>query len=555
MLNSGPQILVDVSGWYVTFNSDSGARRAQKVMENRKLQHYAVNLDVRKPPITHSTPLLPSYAPRSTFDAAPKDPVIQAREMILTELKALLRKDMRERLIPARIVQHIEEVRAKKRAASISPAKPKADAKSVPTDKPIAPLKFTKKPGAITKKRTIQEVVEDEAPPEPAPASEADPFDSRATSPTPEVERPAKKARRAKIVPEVEVESEDDKAVQVPPEEQFQREKYKRPAEDTIEPPKRGRKKRKVKIEEPTIESVVDEPTIIFTPEVDMLPTVDIPVSDVTEKVEDEPQPILVETKPIKSRGRPRKPPAPKVPMRKPPPPDPFEVGLTDPLDDEDVWFLYQGLSQRKRSKPVIPEVSIEEERAAKKRHPAIRQHITGSARTEGYYKIPDAVKSLYVASRNRAAVAVDESNKVTSSKTAVGASSRSTRVDSRKLARGMEQANKYLNLSADAQEQSSLKLKFNQLKTRKKQLKFSRSPIHDWGLYAMEPISQGEMVIEYVGELIRQQVADKREKYYERMGIGSSYLFRVDDDAVVDATKKGNLGLVRFLLVITICY
>jgi len=49
--------------------------------------------------------------------------------------------------------------------------------------------------------------------------------------------------------------------------------------------------------------------------------------------------------------------------------------------------------------------------------------------------------------------------------------------------------------------------------------------------------------VIEYVGELIRQQVADKREKAYERQGIGSSYLFRVDEDLVVDATKKGNLG------------
>jgi SET domain-containing protein len=52
-------------------------------------------------------------------------------------------------------------------------------------------------------------------------------------------------------------------------------------------------------------------------------------------------------------------------------------------------------------------------------------------------------------------------------------------------------------------------------------------------------------MVIEYVGELIRQHVADRREKQYERMGIGSSYLFRVDDDHVVDATKKGNLGYV----------
>ncbi|PLW07430.1 hypothetical protein PCASD_22403, partial [Puccinia coronata f. sp. avenae] len=63
------------------------------------------------------------------------------------------------------------------------------------------------------------------------------------------------------------------------------------------------------------------------------------------------------------------------------------------------------------------------------------------------------------------------------------------------------------------------------------------------WGLYAMETIPAGEMVIEYVGEVIRQAVADRREKLYERMGIGSSYLFRVDDDLVVDATKKGNLG------------
>lgn len=55
--------------------------------------------------------------------------------------------------------------------------------------------------------------------------------------------------------------------------------------------------------------------------------------------------------------------------------------------------------------------------------------------------------------------------------------------------------------------------------------------------------IPVGDMVIEYVGELIRQTVADRREKAYERSGIGSSYLFRVDEDLVVDATKKGNLG------------
>ena len=53
-------------------------------------------------------------------------------------------------------------------------------------------------------------------------------------------------------------------------------------------------------------------------------------------------------------------------------------------------------------------------------------------------------------------------------------------------------------------------------------------------------------MVIEYVGEVVRQAIADDREKRYERLGIGSSYLFRVDSDTIIDATKYGNLA--RFI-------
>lgn len=41
--------------------------------------------------------------------------------------------------------------------------------------------------------------------------------------------------------------------------------------------------------------------------------------------------------------------------------------------------------------------------------------------------------------------------------------------------------------------------------KFRKKKLKFCKSHIHDWGLFAMEPIAADEMVIEYVGQNIRQ--------------------------------------------------
>ncbi|CAO3625651.1 unnamed protein product [Cunninghamella echinulata] len=84
---------------------------------------------------------------------------------------------------------------------------------------------------------------------------------------------------------------------------------------------------------------------------------------------------------------------------------------------------------------------------------------------------------------------------------------------------------------------------KYQMLKKKQKKLKFGRSAIHDWGLFAMEPIYQNEFVIEYLGEVIRQQVANHREREYEESGIGSSYLFRVDDDIIVDATIKGNLA------------
>lgn len=88
--------------------------------------------------------------------------------------------------------------------------------------------------------------------------------------------------------------------------------------------------------------------------------------------------------------------------------------------------------------------------------------------------------------------------------------------------------------------------LSLNQLNKRRKPVTFARSAIHNWGLYALEPIGANEMVIEYVGERIRQPVAEMREKRYLQSGIGSSYLFRIDENTVVDATKKG--GIARFI-------
>lgn len=206
--------------------------------------------------------------------------------------------------------------------------------------------------------------------------------------------------------------------------------------------------------------------------------------------------------------------------------------------DDEDLYYLRLAAEHSLTgTMPDLPPDDEEEEVAEGDEQldnePAPK-HKEGCARAHRYYKVPEVEKSAYLPQRNRAVAEVEAA---ATNANAV-ATSRSTRVNSRRLVQGMEQHKK-----GNASATDTDLFQFNQLRTRKKQLKFSKSPIHDWGLYAMEHITQGEMVIEYVGEVIRAQVADIREKWYEKTGIGSSYLFRVDDDAVVDATKKGNLG------------
>eukprot|EP00727_Mastigamoeba_balamuthi_P014129 m51a1_g9339 putative mixed-lineage leukemia (1107) ;mRNA; f:57651-62669 len=89
--------------------------------------------------------------------------------------------------------------------------------------------------------------------------------------------------------------------------------------------------------------------------------------------------------------------------------------------------------------------------------------------------------------------------------------------------------------------------LRGNQLIARKKKMKFLRSHIHGYGLFTLEQIEADDLVTEYVGELIRPQLADIREEKYNAAGMcGSSYLFRVDNDWIVDATMRGNLA--RFM-------
>uniref|UniRef100_A0A3B3QAM4 SET domain containing 1A, histone lysine methyltransferase n=1 Tax=Paramormyrops kingsleyae TaxID=1676925 RepID=A0A3B3QAM4_9TELE len=159
-----------------------------------------------------------------------------------------------------------------------------------------------------------------------------------------------------------------------------------------------------------------------------------------------------------------------------------------------------------------------------------LREHVTGCARSEGYYAISRKEKDIYLDLYPGSAQELDYDNLATN----------------RVLSERRSEQRRLLSAIGTQAVMDSDLLKLNQLKFRKKKLRFGRSRIHEWGLFAMEPIAADEMVIEYVGQNIRQMVADNREKRYAQEGIGSSYLFRVDHDTIIDATKCGNLA--RFI-------
>lgn len=167
----------------------------------------------------------------------------------------------------------------------------------------------------------------------------------------------------------------------------------------------------------------------------------------------------------------------------------------------------------------------------------------TGSFRSDGYKKILDSDKIEYLPHRRKVHKPIktiqhddEEGDKAQQNS---NHSSRVNRANNRRLAADISAQKQMIGSETDI-------LTLNSLTKRKKPVSFARSVIHNWGLYALEPIAAKEMIIEYVGESIRQQVAEHRERSYLKTGIGSSYLFRIDENTVIDATKKG--GIARFI-------
>ncbi|OCH94594.1 hypothetical protein OBBRIDRAFT_769324 [Obba rivulosa] len=552
------KVLRDHLGWYVTFQTGDSARRAALVLNSgaRTLAHHSVNIAV------HSAPAAPSASAKAQWTDT--ELVDQAEKLILKDLRTMLEKDAMERVVGSGLRRLVADEKARKGSKVVAGVaererenetkaaervglkglsfrkekkkRPREEPEALPTA-PSAASVITlpekeeehdkeedheeiafeepprKKPKTSWRKPVIKEDIESEDEDTTVPIVAVAEGSPRKRAPsefteTGELEEPLKKkARTVSTVEEPHIKETKPKA--------------KKPSKKPSKPPK-----------------VVEEEEVVH----EVLPDdLDFDIPDVTS-VRVTPAPEYESS--LSPPTSPILPPTQVKPtVRLSPPPDPFQEGVCE--DDEDLYFARLVLARDlygKDAVPTPPRVATPEPNSP----PPFRIHVTGSARTEGYYKISHAEKSAYVAQyASRGTVNEVQAEVEQPPPQTVIVSSRSNRANARRRAQGLEEINQVQRAMALSKGESAATelVKFNQLQTRKKHLRFARSPIHDWGLYAMEKISRGEMVIEYVGEVIRAQVADKREKAYERQGIGSSYLFRIDDDLVVDATKKGNLG------------
>jgi len=198
----------------------------------------------------------------------------------------------------------------------------------------------------------------------------------------------------------------------------------------------------------------------------------------------------------------------------------------TTRTDAEDLKYLRQELTRRNLLlQKWIPHPPVETRKKDKL--------PSGCARTEGYFKYTWEEKLQMRLKLHRLGQLTDlkpeatsQGNDAAGRKEAVQATDRETRNYHRRV--------------ADEFSDSSI-MRYNQLTMRKKKVKFMKSAIHGWGLFALEDIPADDFVIEYVGQKIRIGIADNREEEYTKCGIGSSYLFRLDTTHVIDATKHGS--------------
>jgi hypothetical protein len=617
------QVVHDHTGWYVTFHSPSSARRASLVLEGRLLLRYVVRLNVGNPPHRHAV-VRKKYDERALLK--------QTRERIVRELRAQAERDVRERIVAERMRMLVHEERTRREIELHAGEGAKTKAKNDEDEDEDGEdeenmgfnvrMRMANLKGLSFKKKKVEGEGKQGGKGEPVAAALRKPFaeNQRGRVNKQDQERSATISPIALKTERLLLSSPTKLPLQVPT-LHLQTE-----AEALDEEMRRATRRDKSRKEREAV--ILDD-----GPESDYMPDAGAakPGAAAQKKRKPKGRPVgrprkvkivspethpslLVDSVEILSRelALPTLAPPSSIKKAQERPPDYADTLLLEDFselnleddDEEDVYFAKIALVRYLGQDPDHdldlndPDVKVAfppDPTPDKPLPPSGRFHATGTARSEGHYKIPDAAKATYVEQYvhrgKRGASVAAGTNRIDVDKTGVvqGVSSRSNRANTRRLAQGLGQkemlrqalANSLAEAQANEAKNSAaggggggggaggggggsgggggggagrldhvapapeVTVKFNQLQSRKKQLHFARSPIHDWGLYALERIPRGEMVIEYVGEVIRQQVAEYRERAYERSGIGSSYLFRIDDDLVVDATKIGNLGCV----------
>jgi histone-lysine N-methyltransferase SETD1 len=172
----------------------------------------------------------------------------------------------------------------------------------------------------------------------------------------------------------------------------------------------------------------------------------------------------------------------------------------------------------------------------------AVPLHTTGCARTESRYRgrVSPEIKQGFRALENYVSSLLT-GNATGMTATAETGDANQNEKSIRYYRRAQQRA-----LAMSLEGVRSDALSFDLHNSRQKQVKFARSNIHKYGVVALQPIRSGDFIIQYVGEIVRKQVSALREKRYEAAGEDSSYLFRLDEEYVIDATYQGSIA--RFI-------